>query len=206
MNAGPSVYYEPSPYRKAMGFHTFDPEKTDRLSDPTRFRFCSREELIEPLPANQGARILDIGSGIGFYTDELAPYFETVYAFDLQEEMHQQYRNRGVPENVELVTGDAGSLPFETETLDGAFSTMTFHESTTPESLSELANTLTAGSPFVIVDWSGEGDGEAGPPLEERFSAAEANELLEDAGFTVTRSAERTETFVIVAHAVGSAE
>ncbi len=187
-----------------MGFHTFDPEKTDRLADPTRFRFCSREELVEPLPVNQDARIIDIGSGIGFYTDELAPYFETVYAFDLQEEMHEEYRARGVPENVELLTGDAGSLPFEAGSLDGAFSTMTFHESTTPESLAELASTLVAGSPFVIVDWSAEGDGEAGPPVDERFSAAEASDLLEEAGFAVTRSAERTETFVIVAHAVGS--
>lgn len=185
-----------------MGFHTFDPAKTDRLSDPTRFRFCSREELLEPLPVNQGANVLDIGSGIGFYTDEFAPFFETVYALDLQEEMHEQYRERGVPANVELVTGNAESLPFENECLDGAVSTMTFHESTTPESLTELADVLSTGAPFVIVDWSGEGSGESGPPVDERFSAAEAAELLEEAGFTVTRSAERTETFAILAHAV----
>jgi len=189
-----------------MGFHTFDPAMTDRLSDPTRFRFCSREELLEPLPVRQGADVIDIGSGIGFYTDELAPFFETVYALDLQEEMHEQYRERGVPQNVELVTGNADSLPFEAGSLDGAVSTMTFHESTTPESLAELAGTLAPGAPFVIVDWSGEGDGEAGPPVDERFSAAEANDLLEEAGFTITRSAERTETFAIIAHAVGPDE
>ncbi|MFB6293943.1 MAG: SAM-dependent methyltransferase, partial [Halonotius sp.] len=29
-----------------MGFHTFDPSMADRLDDESRYRFCSREELL----------------------------------------------------------------------------------------------------------------------------------------------------------------
>lgn len=186
-----------------MGFHTFDPEKRTRLEDPERFRFCSREELLAYLPRETDARLLDIGSGVGFYTDELAPYFETIVAFDLQEVMHEQYQSRGVPATVELVTGEASVLPFADASLDGAFSTMTFHESTTPAAVNELARVLVPGGVFVAVDWSGAGDGVDGPPLEERYDVEEACEVLEAGGFEIERARERAETFSLVARRPG---
>jgi len=184
-----------------VGFHTFDPEKADRLEDPTRFRFCSREELLQHLPRDGGATVLDHGSGTGFYTDEIAPFFRRVVAFDRQPAMHRQYRDRGIPDNVDLVTGDAGTLPFAAGRFDGAISTMSFHEVATPESLAELRRCLGDGRPTVIVDWSGEGNGESGPPVDERFTAREARERLIDQGFTVRLATERTETFLVVVEA-----
>jgi SAM-dependent methyltransferase len=180
-----------------MGFHTFDPDETDRLEDPTRFRFCSREELLQGLP--DGGTVLDLGSGSGFYTDELAPFFDRLVAFDLQPAMHQQYGDRGVPESVVRVTGDAGSLPFGPDRFDAAVSTMTFHESTSERSIRELDRVLAEDAPFVCVDWSADGRGEAGPPLSERYSAADARRLLADSGFAVEVAAERSETFSLLA-------
>jgi len=180
-----------------MGFHTFDPEEADRLETPTRFRFCSREELIQQLPENSDAELLDAGSGTGFYTDELAPFFETIYALDLQPAMHARYRERGVPENVRLVTANLASLPYPDDRFDGAVSTMTFHESGTPDSVSELYRVLAPDAPLVIVDWSSEGRGEAGPPLSERYNLTEAAERLTDVGFTISVAAERTESFLL---------
>jgi ubiquinone/menaquinone biosynthesis C-methylase UbiE len=142
-----------------------------------------------------------VGSGTGFYTDEIAPFVGHVLALDVQREMHDLYREKGIPANVSSLTADAESLPLVDGILDGAFSTMTFHESTSPKSLSELQRVLVADAPFVIVDWSGEGSGENGPPVDERFSAERARELLGDAGFTVETAEERSETFRIVARA-----
>jgi ubiquinone/menaquinone biosynthesis C-methylase UbiE len=181
-----------------MGFHTFDAARADRLEDPTRFRFCSREELLQYLP---GGTVLDIGSGTGYYTDEIAPAVERVIGLDIQPAMHEQYRDRGVPANVRLVVGDAEQLPFADGTVDGALSTMTFHESTTPQAVADLHRVLGAGAPLVVVDWSSEGNGESGPPLSERFDARQAREFVADAGLRVESAAERSETFHLVARA-----
>ena len=184
-----------------MGFHTFDPGETDRLEDPSRFRFCSREELLQELPRDGSETILDVGSGTGFYADELAPFVGRLVGLDLQPAMHHQYRTRGVPENVSLVTGEAGSLPLATDTVDGIVSTMTYHESSTEDSASELARILVPDGVYVAVDWSSEGRGASGPPRSERFNAAQASERLAAGGLVVDRAVERSETFLIVARA-----
>jgi len=182
-----------------MGFHTFDAAEADRLSDPTRFRFCSREELLQHLPTGDATRLLDLGSGSGFYTDELAPHVGRVAALDVQRAMHGSYRDRGMPGNVDPITAEAGSLPFRDGTFDGIVSTMTFHESTTEGSIAEAARVLDEGGRFVAVDWSAAGNGEAGPPRDERFDAADAGDFLAGTGLNVTVAAERSETFVVVA-------
>jgi ubiquinone/menaquinone biosynthesis C-methylase UbiE len=182
-----------------MGFHTFDPERADRLEDVSRFRFCSREELLQHLPRD--GTVLDVGSGTGFYTDEVAPFVASLVALDVQRVMHDRYRERGVPDNVTPVTAGAERLPFREDAVDGAFSTMTFHESTTPAALSDLNRALGPASPFVVVDWSARGNGEAGPPRNERFDSERASDLLRDAGFTVDVAAERSETFHVLAAA-----
>jgi hypothetical protein len=51
---------------------------------------------------------------------------------------------------------------------------------------------------IVIVDWSGQGSGDAGPPVDQRFTAAEAESLLTNAGFETPIVAERAETFLLV--------
>jgi ubiquinone/menaquinone biosynthesis C-methylase UbiE len=182
-----------------MGFHTFDPDQIDRLEDPTRFRFCSREELLQWLPTGRAANVLDVGSGSGFYTDEIAPFVGHMVALDVQPEMHGHYRERGVPDNVAPVTADAEALPFADGTFDGAFSTMTFHESATGDSMAELARVLSPGGRAVVFDWSAEGNGEAGPPRSERYDLDRAQVFLSEAGFEVEVAAERSETFAVVA-------
>ena len=182
-----------------MGFHTFDPDEVERLTGSDRFRFCSREELLEPLPRGPEAAVVDLGSGVGFYTDELAPFVGRLHALDLQPEMHEHYRERGVPDNVVLETAAADALPFEDDTIQGVVSTMTFHESTTDAAMADLARVLAPDAPAVVVDWSREGRGEAGPPLGERFDAARARDFFADAGFDVRFARERSETFRLVA-------
>lgn len=182
-----------------MGFHTFDPDETHRLEDPTRFRFCSREELLQHLPTGEESVVLDLGSGSGYYTDELAPFVGRLLAVDLQPQMHEQYRDRGIPDNVFPITAGAESLPFRDGSFHGIVSTMTFHESTTDASVAEMFRVLATGGRAVIVDWSGKGRGEAGPPRSERFDAEAAREFLTEAGFTVTTATERSETFLVVA-------
>jgi ubiquinone/menaquinone biosynthesis C-methylase UbiE len=185
-----------------MGYHTFDADRADKLEDaPQRYRFLSAEELRWALSADSDGTVADLGSGTGFYTDDIAPAVDRVYAVDIQEAMHDYYREKGVPDNVDLVTSPVDDLPLDTGGLDGAFSTMTYHEFASDGALREVARVLKPQGTFAIVDWAASGSGRDGPPVDERFSSDEATDALRQHGFTVEFEAVRPETFLVVASA-----
>lgn len=181
--------------------HTFDPARADRLEDPSRYRYCSREELVALLDPDPGDLIADVGSGTGFYTRDVAPHAARILGLDLQPAMHDLFREQGLPGNVALVAADAGTLPIAAAALDGAFSTMTFHEIATGGALSDLHRALTPGGRFAIVDWSAAGEGDAGPPIEDRKTVEGAASMLDAAGFAIEEQTERPETFTLLATA-----
>ncbi|MFB6083232.1 MAG: class I SAM-dependent methyltransferase [Halorientalis sp.] len=182
-----------------MGHHTFDAGKAAKLEDAAaRYRAVSREELLWALDLAGTETVVDLGSGTGFYTDDVAPHADRVYAVDIQQAMHDRYREKGVPENVALVTSGIEDLPFADGELDAAVSTMTYHEFATDEALAELARVLASGARLAVADWSADGTGEDGPPLSERFREAEAATALETAGFEIEFRATRPETFLVV--------
>jgi ubiquinone/menaquinone biosynthesis C-methylase UbiE len=187
-----------------MGFHTFDVDRATELDDPSRYAYLSADELLALFSPGTGDAVADLGSGTGFYTTDVAPYAETVYAVDVQPEMHDLYREKDVPESVSFVTAEVADLPFGDDALDAAFSTMTYHEFAGEAALTELARVLRPGGRLGIGDWTSAGEGAAGPPLEERFDAATAREQLEAVGFDVMRTEDRRETFVLAARLEGT--
>ena len=182
-----------------MGHHTFPLENADALEEPTRFRFCSREELLALIDPSPAAVIADLGSGTGFYTDEVAPFVEHCYAVDVQTGMHDRYREKGLPGNVEPVTAGVEDLPLPDDALDAVYSTMTYHEYAGEETLAEVGRVLRPGGVHAVVDWTGEGSGESGPPTSERFALADALEHHREAGFRVDEARTRPETFLLSA-------
>lgn len=179
--------------------HTFDPTMADRLEDPSRYRYCSREELVALVDPDPGDLLVDIGSGTGFYTRDVAPHAGEVLGLDLQPAMHDLFREHGVPDNVALLSADADGLPIREDALDGAFGTMTFHEIATELALEEFGRAIAPGGRFATVDWSAEGEGDAGPPVGDRQSAESAAGMLDAAGFVIEHAEERPETFALVA-------
>jgi ubiquinone/menaquinone biosynthesis C-methylase UbiE len=182
-----------------MGYHTFDAARADSLERPDRYRSLSAEELLWALSLDGDDTVADIGSGTGFYTDDVAPHAGQVYAVDVQERMHDYYREKGVPDNVELVTSGASDLPLATGCLDAAFSTMTYHEFASDDAHAEMGRVLRPGGSLVVADWAATGSGDHGPPLDERYSGADATARLHESGFDVTHAAVRPETFLLVA-------
>lgn len=182
-----------------MDKHTFDSSKADKLEKvENRYRFLSTEELLWAISIKNHEKILDLGSGTGFYTDDIAPYFDKIYAIDIQKEMHEYYINKGKPENVELVTADVENIPFNSNYIEISFSTMTFHEFANNNSLKEINRILKPGGKLVIVDWSGTGKGIDGPPLDKRFKPNEAINHLNKLGFQIKFRAFRPETFMLI--------
>ncbi|MFB6104934.1 MAG: class I SAM-dependent methyltransferase [Halobacteriaceae archaeon] len=183
-----------------MGFHTFDAEGADRLEEAERrYRYLSAEELLWAIDPTPRETVLDLGSGTGFYTDDVAPAAGTVYALDVQPAMHEYYGAKGIPENVSLIVGRVADLPFADGALDAAFSTMTYHEFARTAALQEVARVLQPGGRFVVADWAATGSGEVGPPPAERYTAGEARTAVAGAGFEVQHVAVRPETFLLVA-------
>lgn len=183
-----------------MGFHTFDADRAAELEDAAkRYASVSREELVDAVDPALNDVVADLGSGTGFYTDDVAPHAGTVYAVDVQAPMHELYREKGIPENVELVESDVADLPFGAGELDAAVSTMTFHEFADPDALTEVARVLRPGGRLVTVDWDRDGAGVAGPPRDETYGLGDAVSLQTDAGFAVERAETRPETYVTVA-------
>ena len=187
------------------GGHSHDHEhdftdRIERLEDPHQYRYLSGEELRTFLDPAPDWTVADLGSGTGLYTNELAPIAETVYAVDAYEEMHDRYRENGVPENVELVTADVADVPLPDDDLDGAVSLRTFHHGVA-ESLEEIARLFRPGGRLVVCDWSatGAGERERGPDEETCFDLATAQSLLLKAGFRIQDAHERRETFVVIA-------
>lgn len=183
-----------------MGHHTFDADGAAELEDASkRYRRISEEELLWALEPSSETTVADLGSGTGFFTDVIASLSDHVYAVDIQEEMHEFYREKGVPENVDLILSGIEELPFETDELNVALSTMTYHEFASEAALEELRRVIVSDGKLVVFDWAADGPGDAGPPVDERYSIDETTTKLDAAGFDVSFQAIRSETFLVIA-------
>lgn len=185
-----------------MGFHTFPVERSEELEDPARFRFCSREELIELLNPDSTDRVVELGSGTGFFSAEIAPFVGTLYAVDLQSGMHRRFREIGVPSNTFLVNASVSALPFDDGVFDLAYSVQTHHEYYTERAMNDVARTMRSGGRLVTVDWSVDKLSDIGPPPEQRFQPEEIIDHLVRAGFEILQQRVRPETVAIAARRV----
>lgn len=179
-----------------MGFHTYDVDRADRLEDESRYEWCSAEELRSLIAPTPGDTVADLGSGTGFYTDDVAPRVGVVYALDVQPAMHAHYGEKGVPENVRRISAEVADLPLADDVLDAAFSTMTYHEYGSAAAMAELARTIRPGGRLVTVDWSRHGDRPDGPPLDQRYDLGHCVGAAEGAGFHTDCAVSRGETYV----------
>jgi SAM-dependent methyltransferase len=152
------------------------PDRAQRLMDPRRLETqLSERDLVRLMALTGDEDVIDLGSGVGFYTDLIAALTTgTVYALDLQPEMHEFYRARGVPPNVRLVTGDVTHLDLAPASADVASSISVWHETGGEMDLPGFARALRPKGRLVIVDWRKDPEpGDGGPPAEIRFSKEE---------------------------------
>jgi len=179
--------------------HNFT-DRVDRLEDPVQYRYLSAEELRTFLDPTPDWTVADLGSGTGFYTNEIAPLVDTVFAVDVYEEMHDHYREKGMPRNVEPITADVEDVPLEDNQVDGAISVRTFHHGVA-EALDEVSRLLRPGGRLVVFDWSatGVGDRDRGPDPDSCYDLATVQSLLLETGFAIRNAYERRETFVVIA-------
>jgi len=175
-----------------MEDHIMDSEKADKLEDETRYRILSQEEVFGETSED---KVIDIGSGTGFFTDHIAEKAEKVYALDFQKEMHEYYKDKGIPENVELIHSKASQIELE---ADQIISILSLHEIDLEKSLEKFHEKLPEDGELVIWDWSANALTDEIPPRDKLYTAEKASEKV-SRYFEVIEAEERRNTFKVKA-------
>lgn len=184
-----------------MGFHTFPTERADKLDDPSRYRYCSIEELLAALDLDGDETVVELGVGTGFFAADIVDHAKRLVGVDIQRPMITRMADREDTTDIAGVVGAIEALPMATAVADVAYSTMTFHEYASSKAHREVRRILVDGGRLVTVDWSADGSGESGPPLDERFALADVVDQLQDVGFHIEVAVDRPETILVVATA-----
>ncbi|PAV14546.1 ubiquinone biosynthesis protein UbiE [Methanosarcina spelaei] len=170
-----------------LPFMTIDAEKSKMATFPKDRMARVRMKVIPSvLPDIKGETILDIGSGFGSLTIELAKNNpdSKVYGIDLHDSLTGQSQMNadilGVP-NVKFRTGSAYSLPFEAGSVDVATCFLMLHHLEDIKfALFEIKRVLKNGGMLVAVEPLADHH-HHGPQLSE----AGWQGLFEDVGFAV---------------------
>lgn len=170
-----------------LPFMTIDAEKAKMATFPKDRMARVRAKVIPSVtPDIKGETILDIGSGFGSLTIELAKnnLESKVYGIDLHDSLTDQSQMNadilGVP-NVKFRTGSAYSLPFEAGSVDVATCFLMLHHLEDIKfALFEIKRVLKNGGTLVAVEPLADHH-HHGPQLSE----AGWQGLFEDVGFAV---------------------
>jgi SAM-dependent methyltransferase len=148
----------------------------DRVADEyERTRPEYPPALLDLLPLEGDAAVLDLGAGTGKLTRVLAERYRDVTAVEPLENMRAMLE-RVVP-GVNALPGSAERIPLDDGSVDGVFAAQAFHWFETAVALPEIARVLRPGGVFAIV-WN-EGDDDLPDPRPAEF--LRAVKILHDA-------------------------
>jgi ubiquinone/menaquinone biosynthesis C-methylase UbiE len=157
-----------------------------------------RRATLEALALEAGERVVDVGCGPGYLCAEMAEAGAHVAGVDPSPSMLALAEKRGA--GIELVQGDALSLPFEDGSVDAAVSTQVYeYVADMPAALREVRRVLRAGGRLLVLDtdwdsivWRSSDDARMGRVLrawEEHLAHPRLPRvlpsLLRDSGFTL---------------------
>jgi SAM-dependent methyltransferase len=121
--------------------------------------------LLDALPLDADAAVLDLGAGTGKLTRVLAERYRDVTAVEPLANMRAMLE-RVVP-GVTALPGSAERIPLDDGSVDGVFAAQAFHWFDKPVALPEIARVLRPGGVFAIV-WN-EGNDDLPDPLPPEF-------------------------------------
>jgi len=159
-------------------------DRVRRTYDRIATHFAATREYpwpeVESFLADRTGRVgLDVGCGNGRHAEVLSEHVDRVVGLDVSRGVLGTARSRAAEREfpVELVQGDAATLPLSMGCVDLAVSIATVHHLPTRdgrrESLAELARVLSADGVALVSAWS---------TAHDRFDAAEDD----DQGFDTT--------------------
>src|SRR5262249_40745818 len=126
-----------------------DTQLDDQRSDESEHTFrnktgFTREQL-------RGKRVLDVGCGMGRFSDVASRWGATVVGIDLSRAVDAAQRNVGGRPNVHIAQADVFELPFRAETFDFIFSIGVLHHTPdTRKAFDNLPGLLRRGGTIAI--------------------------------------------------------
>jgi ubiquinone/menaquinone biosynthesis C-methylase UbiE len=155
-----------------------------------RDRWQRPDDILRALDVRPGSRVVDLGSGAGYFSLKLAPFVGGsghVIAVDLRKvslfflKLRIMLRGYG---NVQLVTGDVDDPHLPPDSADAVLICNTYHELSNRQlTLGHVFRALRSGGRVVVADRE---PAESSSNRHE-ITLAEANADLERIGFHTTR-------------------
>lgn len=159
----------------------------DEMADRQRARLPLAREWWAMAGGKRGARLADVGCGPGVLARQYAEWAGpdgSVLALDRSADAVAYVRARLDPARDAHVTvraHDAQASPLE-ERVDLVFLTDVLHHADDPARV--LANLRAPGRTLLLAEFDPEGEGELGPPRDDRLAPGDVLAMLEDAGWT----------------------
>lgn len=139
----------------------------------------TRARLREALAPRPGERILEVGPGTGYYALPMAEWLApggTLELLDLQREMLDHTLRRAAEQGIDGIVAtqsDATKMPYEDESLDGAYLVLVLGEIPDQEAaLRELHRVVRPGGRVVVGELLGDPHWVSPGALERRAAAA----------------------------------
>ena len=162
------------------------------------------QRFVAAVPADAGARVLDVACGPGIITAALAPVVREVVALDVTPEMLAKARQRCAEAgltNVSFREASATALPFPDASFDTVVTRLSIHHFEAPDGpVAEMARVLKPGGTLVVADVVSSEIAEESelhnaieilrdPSHVRMLPASELGALIEGAGLTIEHQA-----------------
>lgn len=165
-------------YRKDLG-HLTEEEVWERQSR----RSGLADHWWRLVDGRVGWRVLDVGSGPGFFSVEWARRVGpdgSVLALDLRDEP-LAFLDKRRPHNVRTLRWDVEEQPLPEGGFDLIVATDILHHAERPGEV--LARLRESGERLLVSEFDPDGPGEMGPPHGERITRPQMERLLREAGW-----------------------
>jgi SAM-dependent methyltransferase len=131
--------------------------------------------------AQRGARVVELGSGPGYFALAYADHGADVLAVDLSADALAFLEARRAGRHVRTLVHDIEKGPLPEDGFDAIFLTNVLHHAERPVEM--LSNLRHAGRLLVLAEFDPAGPGEVGPDIAHRLAPEEVARMLTATGW-----------------------
>jgi ubiquinone/menaquinone biosynthesis C-methylase UbiE len=175
-----------------------------RYDEQQRRKIQNPEQILQNIGIREGMSFVDLGCNDGFFTIPAAQIIGNtgrVYGLDINQQAIDSLKNKLQIinyKNYQLKCAKAEEMAFSDGIADIVFLGTVLHDFMDPlKVLSNAKKLLKNKGILVNLDWQKK-DTKLGPPLEIRFSAKYAANLIEQAGFKIKSTANLSKLYYLI--------